>query len=369
MNRVISLDTSCVLQGVYAVAFNKLTELIYEAIVDDGAVRQLAGAIAEHLHAESNWMLIGINDETGPAAMCIHGMDDSFVRSYQEIFYQYDPWLTATQNIPSDIPSNLENYVSKKDFQYSRVYQELARGKSDIMHCMGFIFRRNNSKSTFSFQRGKNSRPFDENDEKRIKPYIPHIRNFAVAATRKSTMVAHDIESLFTNSDPVIIVNQYAFPVHCSTAGTALLDSCTVLARSPSGRIYSMDRRLSLEAAVRGAALRGIPTVQHIDPPCGAHFIAIDPCPTLAGHVAITVRNQRLHSERKAAEAARRFNLTGAEQRLVTSLVSGLTVEEHCLCYSVSVSTVRSQLRAIFDKTSTQKQSQLVSLVLSTPTR
>jgi DNA-binding CsgD family transcriptional regulator len=366
---VINLDTKGGFRGEYAVPFNKLTDLIYDAIVDERAVNHLAKAIAEHFKADANWMLIGANSDMGPAAACIHGLDENIVRAYQEEYYEYDPWFAVTNNAPNNKPSSLERYVSRKDFQYSRVYQDLIRGNADIMHCLGLTFSDNSSVSTFAIQRGKNSRPFDEDDERRIKPYIPHLRRFAWAAARKARMVTQDIEKLSTRPDPIIIVDQNAYPVHCSASGAVLLDSCTVFARSPSGRMYSVDRRLPFEAAVRDAALRGIPTLQHVNPPCGAHFIAIDPCPALKGHVSITIRNQRLHAERKTAEAARRFDLTGAEQRLVISLVSGLTVEEHCVCYSVATSTARSQLRAIFDKTSTQKQSQLIAAILSPPTR
>ncbi|WP_054908234.1 helix-turn-helix transcriptional regulator, partial [Pseudomonas sp. NBRC 111135] len=58
------------------------------------------------------------------------------------------------------------------------------------------------------------------------------------------------------------------------------------------------------------------------------------------------------------------FGLTPAEQRLGALLVRGLT-PEHCADQlGTSINTVRSQLRALFRKTSTSRQAELVSLLV-----
>lgn len=56
------------------------------------------------------------------------------------------------------------------------------------------------------------------------------------------------------------------------------------------------------------------------------------------------------------------FQLTPAEQRLGELLALGLTLEDCAKHLNVSINTVRTQLRALFRKTDTTRQAQLISL-------
>lgn len=57
------------------------------------------------------------------------------------------------------------------------------------------------------------------------------------------------------------------------------------------------------------------------------------------------------------------FQLTPAEQRLAELLAQGLTPENCAARLSVSINTVRTQLRALFRKTDTSRQADLASLI------
>ena len=57
------------------------------------------------------------------------------------------------------------------------------------------------------------------------------------------------------------------------------------------------------------------------------------------------------------------FNLTTAEARCCRLLAHGLTLKDYCKKWNVSISTARSQLHSIFDKTSTHRQSDLLRLI------
>lgn len=61
------------------------------------------------------------------------------------------------------------------------------------------------------------------------------------------------------------------------------------------------------------------------------------------------------------------YGLTSAEAALLTELAKGLSVTEIAELRGVAVATVRTQLRAAFDKTSTDTQSRLVALAKSMP--
>jgi DNA-binding CsgD family transcriptional regulator len=61
------------------------------------------------------------------------------------------------------------------------------------------------------------------------------------------------------------------------------------------------------------------------------------------------------------------FGLSPAEARLARALCHGETLEEYAEAQSVKLPTVKTQLRAVFAKTQTDRQVALVSLISSIP--
>lgn len=75
--------------------------------------------------------------------------------------------------------------------------------------------------------------------------------------------------------------------------------------------------------------------------------------------------------DRRRAPTARQlialFNLTPAEARLSRAVASGETLEDYAESNGLKLSTVRTQLRAVFNKTGTDRQTTLVRLILGVP--
>jgi len=61
------------------------------------------------------------------------------------------------------------------------------------------------------------------------------------------------------------------------------------------------------------------------------------------------------------------YGLTPAEARVAAALARGQSPEQICLDAGVTINTVRSQLRSIFEKTGTSRQTELVSALSSLP--
>lgn len=61
---------------------------------------------------------------------------------------------------------------------------------------------------------------------------------------------------------------------------------------------------------------------------------------------------------------ARKFNLTPAEARLAAALASGAWLQNYAQTSGVSINTVKTQLRMLFQKTGTSRQVDLVRLLL-----
>jgi PAS domain S-box-containing protein len=80
---------------------------------------------------------------------------------------------------------------------------------------------------------------------------------------------------------------------------------------------------------------------------------------------AVFIRDLEVRQTVPPEALAELFGLTPAEARVVVELVKGKRPQEVADDLSVSLNTVRNQLKQIFSKTSTGRQSELISLVLS----
>ncbi|WP_179402349.1 helix-turn-helix transcriptional regulator [Burkholderia guangdongensis] len=82
--------------------------------------------------------------------------------------------------------------------------------------------------------------------------------------------------------------------------------------------------------------------------------------------VLMLIRDANLRPEISAGVLIELFGLTRAEAVLATRLVQGESVKEASASLGISHYTARAQLAAIFDKTDTHRQPQLVSHILHT---
>ena len=57
------------------------------------------------------------------------------------------------------------------------------------------------------------------------------------------------------------------------------------------------------------------------------------------------------------------FDLTPAEARVARKLTAGETVEEIASCGSISLATVRTQVRRVLEKTGCRRQAEVVALL------
>jgi DNA-binding CsgD family transcriptional regulator len=81
--------------------------------------------------------------------------------------------------------------------------------------------------------------------------------------------------------------------------------------------------------------------------------------------ITVFVRDPAFRTEAPVAVAQRLYKLTPAETALVLELVNGLSLCEASKRRGIRQSTARTQLRSIFAKTGTQKQTELMRMILN----
>jgi DNA-binding NarL/FixJ family response regulator len=83
------------------------------------------------------------------------------------------------------------------------------------------------------------------------------------------------------------------------------------------------------------------------------------------GNVAVFINDPERHNEPPTGVLARLYGLTEAEARLLQALIVGKNLETFAEEVGVSMNTVRSHLKQVFRKTGTNRQPELVSLVMN----
>ncbi|WP_419799524.1 MAG: response regulator [Terasakiella sp.] len=83
------------------------------------------------------------------------------------------------------------------------------------------------------------------------------------------------------------------------------------------------------------------------------------------GNVAVFINDPERHNEPPTNVLARLYGLTEAEARLLQALIVGKKLETFADEVGVSMNTVRSHLKQVFRKTGTNRQPELVSLVMN----
>lgn len=82
---------------------------------------------------------------------------------------------------------------------------------------------------------------------------------------------------------------------------------------------------------------------------------------------SIFLRDPEIRWGASAGALAALFGLTPAEARVVVELVAGKGLQEMATEFDLSINTVRNQLKQVYRKTATSRQSELVSLILAGP--
>jgi DNA-binding CsgD family transcriptional regulator/PAS domain-containing protein len=96
-----------------------------------------------------------------------------------------------------------------------------------------------------------------------------------------------------------------------------------------------------------------------------ALLVTLQALPGEGRHVIAVLHDPEATAPFASDALAAMFGLSPAEARLAAALVAGRTVDDCAGDFGVSVHTIRSQLRRLFQKTQTRRQPELVSLLMS----
>jgi DNA-binding CsgD family transcriptional regulator len=218
---------------------------------------------------------------------------------------------------------------------------------------------------------------FDLQDIERLDTLRPHIARAGMLATRwRLERLRGAAEALALVGLPAVIVNARG---RVLVANSLIERMASWIAWLPGDRMALLDSAANemLKQAIgefrdpAGQSIRSIPVrngegtesaVVHAVPLVGR---ARDLYQGAFGIVVITPVGVASTPAESILHAL--FDLTPAEARVATGIAAGLSPEQIALKHSVSIDTVRAQVKAVLAKTGTNRQAQVAALLAGVP--
>ena len=312
------------------------------------------------------------------------GLPDEHVAAYRDGYWRHDLWriAAAEKGIVGHVVAG-EAMVPEADLLRSVVYNDVLR-RGDFRHiCGGLVFHRpwDDAGAGFSLMRTGRQGPFDAHEVHGINRLLPHIGRaiglslrVAAAKSRTETLTAafdrqgaavllvdpagrviesNDVAERLLHAGTVLRLNDGRLAA-CSPAGDQALQRLMRRAYDP-GASAAETAAITLERASPWPPLRikALPLRQR------RHRLA-----PLLLELLIVIDNAEPQAPPPVQQVARAHGLTVAETALLAALIDGATLIEFAERRGISVHTARNQLKSVFQKTGTRRQTELLRLAL-----
>ncbi len=348
---------------------------IYDAVSDDDAFARLPAAIAADVGSRSCMMQL----LTPEGRLLEHAFNywqpeqfDYFVKNQ---LFRLDEWLQFGLT-PQFIGRafNYDDHFSTTHFLNSPLYNEFFRtfGDDTARH-MGAMQPIQDRVFVVGLHRPARDRPFDDGQLARFKGLTGHLRRLGTA---RAALVRgrQTIDELATSLDAPLIgiirVDQRGRLIHANAAGRDILhlqDGLMLIGQMIAVQAYAVQQQFA--EAVRTAALRSggqgdallVPRSSSKPP---WRVVVVPDEAQASGRATLLIESSGEGGLR--AHLAGLYGLSRAESEVAALLADGLAPTEIADRRSVSLDTVRNQIKALLQKTGASRLGGLIALLART---
>lgn len=357
--------------------FDRLVGLIYESAIDPGvwqvAMNDLSrqvGADTFHLlgwNSEKQEIILGvISDHARHDILALYNSYYGAVNPRRELPAQADPGVVIAGQHQFDDGSSSDNELSQS-----------------MCHVMGgCLVRTDTTDIVLGLMREASRGQYSRMEETYLGRLMPHfnrslrLMEHTQTATQSGELAAaaQDAASL-----AVIAVNKSGQLLYCNRNGEALLKAAQVLRIRHGIVSCAADAQKKGFASAFGVVVKtGRPVNLLLNScvnPDERYSATLTPLPkrgafALTGEpegvlcLVVPLDHRRMAT---AGQLMQLFDLSAAEARLARALAAGDTLECYAAGNDLKLPTVKSQLRAVFEKTGTDRQAALVRLIAGIP--
>jgi PAS domain-containing protein len=359
---------------------------LYDGVLDDARLEKSLALLAERFHSPSSALLsldLAMPTANAFAASGIFG-DSKALDVYHADFAPLDPAPAAFARSPALAATTTDRMIAdgRIDAQSraTRTFVNEYFGPLGLVECLGAnLSTRNGHTALIGIHRGRERKPYDEQDMRDLDYYIPHLsralelrRAFADLSVKSGLLMAF-IDRLAAG---IIIVDPSGRVVLANRAVSDMAARGDGLGIDRSGLPYtrlSKDRQNveRLCADVRAGGAGGVARFQRKD---GGLPYAIMVAPAFAeNHIGlpgsdlpytlIVIHDPDAMVESSIETIAHVFNLPPRTAAFVQALVRGETPGEYAERQGLSLNAVKFHLKTAFSRTGFRRQSELVKAV------
>lgn len=347
---------------------NELIDRLYAALFSEAPWQDFVERSCDLL-PNAKTVLFCHHKTSGMGAMSLSGgLDDGMVSKFNDHFYSINPWIDHAMIRPLGKVMQADEMLPRSDLKCTEFFQDYLRPQ-EIETGLGVTLHRHEGLHVFFSIVCADASDEELNDAKRsISRLVPHLeRAFRVQGGRLAIK-----NGLCQRPEGIFQIDSRLRVVEADARALCLIAQTEALRIGPLHRLVSTDPDfLSCMQRVMSSELPV--AVQHVHLKRKGGGIPIHAClyqPGYAGGVFMKETNCFIRLEDPVlglGEGIRRFcrlhGLTGAEADIVAGLAAGLTLAQIAAKRKTSQLTIRTQLKAIFAKSGSGKQSDILCQV------
>jgi len=372
---------------INGVSLNALIGIIYDAATDPGLWPDVLKQLAQLTASDSGILLYQDNQLKFANSFSSYGLSDYWLQKYNAEYGESDPSLAIIASVPTGQLTST-HLASDNDFFYdSKTYKEFYLPQN-IKHLAGSCLIKNEHRSALiGLQRSSEKPEFELETLATLGEIVPHIqralhiRKLFIEAQAKSDSMAEGINNiqtgifLFDNTGHVIFTNDSAKAIIKHHPAIKLSEG-SLLATSSLSK-----RKLSL--AIKEAVQNGLNLTHQTPASFALKHSDASSLPILVMPIhqsnfsesfmqgiatAIMMITNPEHMFLTSPELLSTvYDFTHTEAQIAIDLTNALTPAGIAKSRTVSEATVRTHIRAIYNKMGITSHAQLVKTILSSP--
>jgi DNA-binding CsgD family transcriptional regulator/PAS domain-containing protein len=360
---------------------------IYDAVLDPTQRLDVLDKIASFTGGQSGGVLSKHSLSNAENLYCYIGADPDSLRVYSESYPKLDPTADSPCFGVEQVVSTAD-LVPYEEFRRGRFYREWARPLGWVDVASAVIEKSPTSCTFLSVVRHEANGLVDDEMRRRMTLVLPHVRRALLIGKtihHKQAETACFSDILDGLSAGMILVDANGRVVHANAAGNAIIEAADFL-RSVCGRLVVSNPPINaalreiLSAANAGDAALGVkgialPLTAHDGERYVAHVLPLTSgarrvaCLATNAVAALFIRKTTLEAFAPPEVIGEMYKLTPTELRVLLAIVDIGGVPEVAAALGVAVTTIKTHLSRLFEKTGVARQADLVKLVagFSTP--
>ena len=312
-------------------------------------------------------------------------LDADLLKEYENYYQYVSPFRQHIVRMNAGDKFSRAEHLSDKEFLKTELYQEYFKKQDVFNYDYQVLFKDSNLSGGVSFSRSEKMSNFGKNEQRAIKIIMPHLRR-AFQVYMKVSEIQRDnqllIECLGKISQGIIVVNKAGKIVFINEYANRIIARKDGLQINRYGMLLANATRetrklqnLLQSVFENNAALKGkFGGITNISRASGTRPLSLLIAPfsqqnqngfnsEIFALIFVNDPEQKIESVEPVLREI--YGLTPAEAKIAAILAQGNSLKDVCETLRITQNTGRTHLKRIFSKTETNRQGELVKLILN----